>query len=616
MANYKPEEIIALVDSHYDQTEPLRSRMDDDHKLYRLEEFDAGEGYQSYTSNEPQVYADKLISWMTTAEMVIRIPYGNSDREQRENNDAKERFLAGILKAADDRLMNKFQPTVRQQMAWFITLRGWYAGRALLVKDDDGETFVDIQPWDPMHTYWGEGKNGISWACYKTIKTPSEIKAIWDVDLKGEGTDTGDEEGIDVYDFYDKEDNIVCTDDTILKKRTKHGSNRPPVFLGPVGATPLVQSITDTGNKDTVEDYGESCYKSSRDLFDKHNFMMSVMLELTARSRRQGLKVKSRDGTKTLEEDPFKEGSEIALGQGEDVEPLGLLEMARESGAFMGMVSGEMQRGGLPHSIYGQLEFQLSGFAINTLKQGVETVLVPRLSALEKAYRNIFQLICDQYITGAFKSIDVSGQDQNRMYFKEEISPEMIKNAGDVEVTLVGQLPQDEMSKMSMAQIAREGPSPLLSDVFIRDNILGLQSADQMDDSIKTQMAESMLPEAGLWSMLQAALRSGREDLAQFYQGELMRLFQMKRMEQVQMMQGMAPQGGGPPPQGPPGPPPPMGGPPGLPPQVMPDAGLGGPPVPPTAPVGPSVPPGTPRPGAQSSENRLANMGLIPPAGG
>ena len=616
MANYKPEEITALVDNHYDQTEPLRSRMDDDHKLYRLEEFDAGEGYQSYTSNEPQVYADKLISWMTTAELIIRIPYGNSEREQRENNDSKEKFLAGLLKAADERLINRFQPTVRQQMAWFITLRGWYAGRALLVKDDEGETYVDIQPWDPMHTYWGEGKKGIAWACYKTNKTPTEIKAIWGVDLKGEGDESDDDDGIDVYDFYDSEDNIVCTDNRILKKRTKHGADRPPVFLGPVGATPLVQSITDTGNNDTIEDYGESCYKSSRDLFDKHNFMMSVMLELTARSRRQGLKVKSRDGTKTLEEDPFKEGSEIALGQGEDVEPLGLLEMARESGAFMGMVSGEMQRGGLPHSIYGQLEFQLSGFAINTLRQGVETVLVPRLTALERAYKTIFELMCDQYISGAFKSIEVSGQDQNRMYFSEEISSDTIKNAGDVEVSLVGQLPQDEMSKMSMAQIAREGPTPLLSDVFIRDNILGLQSADQMDDSIKVQMSESMLPEAGLWTMLQAALRSGREDLAQFYQGELMKLFQMKRMEQLQMMQGMAPQGGGMPPQGPAGPPPPMGGPPGLPPQVMPNAGLGVPPVAPTAPVGPSVPPGTPRPGAQSSETRLADMGLIPPAAG
>ena len=95
-----------------------------------------------------------------------------------------------------------------------------------------------------------------------------------------------------------------------------------------------------------------------------------------------------------------------------------------------------------------------------------------------------------------------------------------------------------------------------------------------------------------------------------------MKLFQMKRMEQLQMMQGMAPQGGGMPPQGPAGPPPPMGGPPGLPPQVMPNAGLGVPPVAPTAPVGPSVPPGTPSPGAQSSETRLADMGLIPPAAG
>ena len=405
MANYTPEEIISLVDNHYDLTEPLRTRMDDDHKIYRLEEYDAGEGFQSYTSNEPQVYADKLITWMTTAEMVIRVPYNNSQREERENNDAKERFLIGVLKAADDRLTDKFQPIVRQQMSWYTCLRGWYACRALLVKDDDGETYVDIQPWDAMHTYWAEGKHGLAWACYKTKKTPSEIKAIWDVEVQTDSANIDDDEAIDVYDFYDTEDNIVCTAEIVLKKRTKHGAAKVPVVLGPVGSNPLVQTVAVNNNTDTVEDYGESCFKSSRDLYEKHNFMMSVMLELTARSRRQGLKVKSRDGTKTLEEDPFKEGSEIALGQGEDVEPLGLLEMARESGVFMGLVSGEMQRGALPHSIYGQLEFQLSGFAINTLRQGVETVLSPRLEALERVYRSIFHLICDQYITGAFKAM-------------------------------------------------------------------------------------------------------------------------------------------------------------------------------------------------------------------
>ena len=626
MANYKPEEIIALVDNHYDLTEPLRTRMDDDHKIYRLEEFDAGEGFQSYTSNEPQVYADKLISWMSSAEMIVRIPYANSQRESRENNDAKEKFLIGIVKAADDRLTDRFQPTIRHQMAWFITLRGWYAARALLSKDDEGKTHVEIQPWDPLHTYWGEGKNGLSWACYKTKKTISEIEAIWGVKLKSEGQGPDSDDGIDVYDFYDSEDNIVCTDDTVLKKRTKHGAEKVPVVLGPVGATPLVQAISETGNLDTIEDYGESCFKSSRELFEKHNFMMSTMLELTARSRKQGLKVKSRDGTKTLEEDPYVEGSEIALGQGEDVEPLGLLEMSKETGAFMGLVSGEMQRGGLPHSIYGQFEFQLSGFAINTLRQGVETVLIPRLQALEKAYRSIFQLMCDQYISGAFKSFEVSGQDKNRMYFREEVTPDMIRDAGDIEVSFEGQLPQDEMGKMSMAQIAREGETPLLSDTYIRDNILGLQAADQMDDTIRNQVAERMLPELKLLQQLKAALRQGDEDSAAMHDAELKRLLTSKQLEEMKMMmesmqlqmqaqpQPQAPQGAPMPPM--PLPPQGGGGPPGLPPTVMPNAALGVPPPTPMAPAGPSVPPGTPRPGAQSTEGRLANLGLIPPTGG
>ena len=364
--------------------------------------------------------------------------------------------------------------------------------------------------------------------------------------------------------------------------------------------------------------------------------MMSVMLELTARSRKQGLKVKSRDGTKTLEEDPYREGSEIALGQGEDVEPLGLLEMARESGVFMGLISGEMQRGGLPHSIYGQLEFQLSGFAINTLRQGVETVLTPRLQAMEKAYKSIFQLLCDQYITGGFKSIEVSGQDKNRMYFKEEVTADTIKNAGDAEITMIGQLPQDEMSKMSMAQIAREGDTPLLPDIFIRDNILGLQSADQMEDSIRLQMSQKMLPEAMLWENLLSARRQGREDIAQFYETELMKVFMMKKLEEQKMMQemmgggmqpqpqpqqpaapppGMVPPGMNPPGMVPPGMMPPGQAGPMLPPTVMPNAALGVPPPMPVAPVGPSVPPGTPRPGAQNVENRLSGLGLIPPTG-
>ena len=608
MARRKPEDIIALVDGHYDATEPLRQRMQDDHALYRLEPYDAGEGYQSYTSNDPQTYAEKIIGWVSGADMTVRIPHDGADAELREKNDQKERFLIGILAAADERLCRLMMPTLRDQIGWYAAIRGWYAGRALLAKREDGSTYIDITPWDPLHTYWGMGPDGLDWICYKVPKTKDQIFSQYNIKIDWETPQYAD--GIDVYDFYDKEMNTILIHNgssttpltRVVKKQTKHGADQVPAFLGPVGANPYIVALSQSSMQDTIADVGESVFRSTRELYPKHNMMMSTMLELTARSRRQGLIVRSRDGTKTLDEDPYLEGSEIALAQNENVEPLGLLEVAKETGAFMSLVSGEMQRGSVPHSVYGELPFQLSGFAINTLRQGVENVINKYLRATEKAYQMIFNLISDQYAEGSFKSMEVSGMDRNRTYFTEEISPDTLKNTGSPVVNLVGQLPQDDMTKFSMAQIAREGPTPLLSDRAIRDRILAIQDADQMDDAIKEQLAEKMLPEAALWSMLQAAERQGRQDLVDFYTGELLSILFEKRMAMQERMGAvaapMAPdQGMAGPPQ--PGGAPFPGGPPGLPPQVMPNAAMGVPPPAPTPQAGPIVPPGSPRPGAQ-----------------
>ena len=612
MAKRKPEDIVSLVESHYDATEPLRQRMQDDHALYRLEPYDAGEGYQSYTSNEPQTYAEKIINWISGADMTVRIPHDGADADLREKNDLKEKFLIGIERSANERLSRMMLPDLRDQLSWYSAIRGWYAGRALLAKRPDGSTYVDITPWDPLHTYWCVGPEGLDWACYKMPKTKDQIFSQYNIKIDWDLPNNTD--GIEVYDFYDKEMNMILISNgasknpliQVVKKQTRHGAEQVPAFIGPVGANPYVVALTQTSMQDTIADVGESVFRSTRDLYPKHNLMMSTMLELTARSRRQGLIVRSRDGTKSLDEDPYLEGSEISLAQNENVEPLGLLEMSRETGAFMSLVSGEMQRGSLPYSVYGELPFQLSGFAINTLRQGVETVVNKYLRSVEKAYHMIFNLISDQYAAGSYKSMELSGMDRNRVFFTEEISPDMLKNTGQPVVKLVGQLPQDDMTRYSMAQIAREGPTPLLSDRAIRDRILALQDADQMDDAINEQMAERMLPEAALWTLLRSAERQGREDLAKFYLGELMTVMMQKRQvaEQTAAPPPPPPMEG--PPMGPMGPMgpippmgPPMGGPPGLPPEVMPEAMMGVPPPMPTPPMGPVVPPGTPRPGAQ-----------------
>ena len=610
MARRKPEEIIALVEQHDYDTDALRQRFTDDYRLYRLEEFDAGEGYESYTSNEPQTYADKVISFLTDSELVIRIPYNNADEEQREINDTKERFLIGALRSADERLQRRLQPTIRQQFSWYSVIRGWYAGRVLLIKDKEENTHIDVTPWDPLHTCWGIGADGVDWACYRIKKTRAEIKAQYGVAIEKGNTHLYDQDmGLDVYDYYDGEINTVLAEGgRVLKKPTKHGAPRCPVFVGCVGLAPMIQDKNVTEFREAIADYGESVYKSTRNVYENHNQILSTLLELTARTKKQGLKVKSRDGTKTLEEDPYKAGSEIALAQGEEVEPLGLIETSRDLGMFMQLVAGELQRGSLPHTVFGELQFQLSGFALNTLRQGIASVINPRIEAIEACYKHICMLLVDEYLTDAFEAVELSGRAMNRTYFSETITTDVIRKAGDTEISLVTQLPQDEMTKYAMAQTAREGPMPLLPDMYIRDRILGLQNAESIDDAIKEQQAERTLPEATLLTMMKASEDQGRDDLAQMYMGELMFLMRQKmfdrQMQQAQQSGMMGEMGGMGAPQ--------QGG--GLPPEVLPDAAMGGPQRPPVPPQGGMTAPGQPRPGAGDVE-RLAGMGLFGPGG-
>ena len=643
MARIEPEEVEKAVERHMSETDGLRERMEEDYEIYRLTAFDAGEGYQNYTSNAPQTYADKIIGWLAAHQVVIRVPHRGDPTEDRERNDAKERLLIGFLRSADDGLIEQLVPALKPQLSWYICLRGWYAGRALLVKDEDEGTYVDVTPWDPLHTYWSKGKRGLEWACYKVRRTRDEIESEYpkfNFDEFSSNGRTPDEGGFDVYDYYDREDNCVVIEGKFAKRPTPHGANRVPVFLGMVGSQPPLQAWQGgRSNEELTAEYGDSVFRSNRDLYEKHNFTMSVMLEMVARARKQGVVVRSRDGSKTLEEDPYREGAEIALAEGEAVEPLGLMEIARETGAYMGLVSGEIQRGSLPFSVYGELQFQLSGFAINTLRQGIQTVLQPRLEAMKSAYLQICNLLADQYGSGAFEALELSGWGNNRQWFSEEIEYDVVDGVGAPEVDMVGNLPQDEMTKMSMAQMAREGPVPLLPDLVIRDEILGLQNSDEVESQIKEQMAERTLPEASLWTLLKATEDRGRPDLSQFYFAQLGEVLMQKQLIQQQMqmqmagmqpgmqpgapngqMNGIAPEGNLPPGAG--GAPPellanratmPVG--PSAAPQVMPNAGMGVPPPVPTPQAGPNVPPGAPRPAAQSDQERLARIGLFGPGG-
>lgn len=587
-----PDEIIKMVDNHEEQTEPLRARMERDYDLLTLLDVPDPDGYRTYVSSQPLTYLEKLVSWLVNSKLIIRFAYGKSPRVEREQLDAAERFLYGVFHQADERLERMLLLPMRDQLAWYICARGMHAGRAVLVKDeDDGETYVDITPWDPLHVYWGLGKNGLAWVCHRAMKTPEEIEAEYGLVIEG-----NQQEGLNVYDWYDDTFNTVVVDNEWAKEPLPHGHHRVPAHLGFVGPTPLVRRRT-ANSLDTIADYGESIFKANREIYETFNFTMATMKYLVGLTRKRAFTLTSADGSKTLDDNPFQEGTEVPLSERDKIELLPLLEMSKDTGAFLQIVSSELQRGSLPYTAYGELAFALSGYAIKLLSQAIDMPLAPRLKAMRQAYSQISMLLLDQYVLGNYEPMQLAGRGNNRRWFDERIVPEQLIAVGVPEIRLIPDIPQDEMAKLQMAQLAREGQPPLLPDIAIWDDILELEDADLVSDQIKEQLAERFLPPALLTTLRDAAIRRENWELATLYQMELAKL-----AGQPGPLTG-GPNGAGPGAgasagRGQPNPPRP-GSNPGYSPQTLPNAAQGKGPPQPTPQAGPNVPPGTPRPGAQ-----------------
>ena len=581
-----PDSITARVMAQEIATENLRTRMENDYGRYllewkddRWEDGEAPEGYHTYISNGPRVFADRIIALLVSAAVNARVPYGDAKAEDRKSGLAKERFFRWALREADKTLRQQVLPESKPQLAFHIVIRGWFCGRALLYKDETGATKADITPFDPMHTFYGVGSDGLVWVCHKLLKTRDEIAAEYGEDAAAaampnagpsEGQASDSDQGITVYDYYDKTNNAVVIGKDFVKDPTPHGARRVPVFMGLVGSSPFVQRKDETNIKDLLGEVGESIYAGLRMVYDTINKTLSDRVTLVRRTVDPGYVLESETGTKTLDSNPFVEQSEVPLKKGEKLTPLQLQEMTRDTDLLLAQLTGEEQRGSIPHTTYGDIQFQLSGYAINTLRKGLELRIQDGVLALKSAYMQISELLCEQYSTGMFVPV-MATEGFGQSYYKEQIDPAKVAQADNLEIEIVPRLPKDDVAMYSMAQIAREGKQPLVSHRTALDSILQLDNADGEIQLIKEEMAEMASPLAALTTLLQTAIDRGRFDLAAIYYVELERMKMQMMMPPGMPMPGQAPQNG-------------ASAPPGQPPQVSPAQAQGFPQPAPGAP--------------------------------
>ena len=547
-----PQEIVDLVNTQESETSDLRDRMDSDYALYRLDEWkghDDLDGFETFTSNSPGTYGDKMIATVAAAIRIVHVMQAGLDKERRKINNAKEHFVLGILKAGDERLLRMMMARVQDQFAFYICIRGWYAGIAVLqkTKGTHEPPIVNITPWDPRNTYWTKGKDGIDEAVHVTTMTRAQIKRTFGKELKSEPDSVGDELGIKVYDWWDATHNKIATASVTLKPMTRHGSPRIPVIIGAVGATPLVW---DDKADDKMKDVGESIYKNARRTFDDENLNGSILKEFGIRSMKRSYVITSKDGSKTLAEDPFLSNQETSLAEGDTLQPLEPYTVAQEMGVHLTSVNSQLARSTLPPAAYGETPFQGSGFLFNSqVGQISDRVLFP-MRALNDAVEQSVGLIVDQYADGAFAAMELSGRDQTpqRTYFRETITPEVVKQGGEVEIRHLPTLPKDDAQRMALAQMLRDPSAglPLVDDRTVLED-LGYQNADQIQSAVVSQQALRSSPVSTAFRFMQANMEEGDADQTQIWMFEFIKAYlaSVLQLQQLQFAGAQVPGGAG-----------------------------------------------------------------------
>ena len=463
---YEIGRALDLIKRIEDEMDGRWKRMDADYKLARSDPYDTnidaqgdaeGTDFKSFTSTVASAFVKKVVATLSGAKVSIQVRYGAAQTQQRHMYDMKERFAYGVLQEADDALVRLIQLPIHDQLSWFSPNRGWLIGRGIFMNHEDDTTTASIRPWDPINSTWQIGAQGLLWAAHKTRRMLDELQDEWPAakTIAGQPDDE-----VDIYEMWTATHNAVFTDGKVfLKKWTRHGSPRCPVIIIPVPTQPKIWS---EGILNSEDDYGESILATNRSLYNYISEVMSVALDLLEKARRPSAIAFTEEEDSELAEDPNQGEGVQYLGKDDRFQQLVPPETTHDAIQFMTMTMGMIQRGDLPFSTYGDIQFALSGYAITQLNQQMLTVIGPQTRAMGRFIKEMLDLMVDQYVTGAFNPITVRGMGNNKDYMEMDIPPQALKNLPPFRVMVVAELPQDDVAKLQAAQTARQGPTPFL----------------------------------------------------------------------------------------------------------------------------------------------------------
>ena len=494
-----PGEILKAVKYQQAEMEDLRTRMEDDFDVYKLTEYSAKSGYESYTSTAPKNFFDKILDGVNRAALTINIRTDEGAQEdERDDANQGELFLIGALNDIDRRARFRREKALRRNIAFMACLRGWIALRCLIyVPEGEKNTVFDVLSWDPMHVTWEDGPGGLVWAAYQRKATKSQIHAEYGYIIEGEDAL--------VTDFWTREKNCILVNGEFIKEPMEHMIGHVPIFIGNVGDMPDIQQKDFTGqtlrSNNTLEYQGESVWSTARDIIEPRNQYISQLMDTAKRSVAGSLVHKSKAGDKKIKGDPYASFQEIVIEEGEEIYPLDLPSAPPETAAILGAIDHDWQQSTLPYPLaYGGTQAAESGRALAIRIEATRSAYSPRTHLLRECY----QWLCEE-ILGQFanpkrknKAVELHGESNEMSFFQVTKKPTDVKEDWVVDVIVEPRLPRDEAEEINMSIAATRsggsGEQPLMAISSARRDILKLKNPDLEEQRVLAEMGKALPP--------------------------------------------------------------------------------------------------------------------------
>ena len=543
--------IRELVDTAYNDTLPLRLRQIGDYRLYRLEPFTwrqimrdrMSPNAATVTSNEPRTLADTIIAIMDDSRLSFRSPTVDQREEVRDAGRAAEQLIHGMLQQVERRRPLMVQPSFKGQLSFHIAVRGFACVLHTLFKNQKGETMVKMEAWDPLNVYWsvasGEGDDdyhGLAWVCHYQDLDSWRLDSRFSKEygrISGDLTPTYERNGkpmFRVYDYYDRENNIVMADDKIVTKQPHYGEGYVPATVVPVGPSGLI--VDSQSSTSYVEDFGQSIFSHNRELYPKLNAFLSTKYERMLRVVNPAVKLPSATGRFAINPNianPFDRGQRIGLNttNQEDIIPLDQPDIPRDAIELEASLQSQLQKGGVPNVVHGQGNDSISGYNTALLTSaGQRHILAPRLKAMQETYMSIGDFLLRQFASGYFEAMHIQGEIDRRTPYSRVIEPALIRQAPALSYTCKIKNPAELPTRIGMATAMGSGPDPFFDLMYILDEIMEVDDPDAMMERLALQKAKRAIPETQLYEAIKAAEEIGDETAAKLLMGALMRFMQ------------------------------------------------------------------------------------------